>query len=126
MTQPQPQKILQLAGEGGGLCLYRTETNGAIRYSWDSTWQVPDESGDVPTKTPGWKPRVYESISEAVDAAPRYWIHLAPVFVTEDLRESLLQLVSARLANSHLLPSDIQDKLARWERACGRRPERPR
>lgn len=126
MTQPQPQKVLQLAGEGGGLCLYRFENDGVTRYSWDSTWQVPDEYGNVPTKTVGWKRRMYEFVSEAIDAAPRYWIHLAPVFVSEDLRESLLQLVSVQLTNSHLLPSDIQDKLARWERVCGRRTQRLR
>ena len=115
--QHEPLRVLHLVGEGGGLSLFRFQQDGVIGYTWDCAWQVPDENGDVPMKTVGWEPKTYACVSEAIDAAPRYWIFLLPVFVREDLRNLLLTLVSARLGHSNLSSQDIEDKLNRWKTA---------
>src|SRR4051812_18155906 len=100
MTQPNPQKIVRLAGEGGGLDLYVFETDTGMRFSWDSIWQVPDEDGKQPTKTQGWKAAEYLSLTDAVAAAPAYWIYLAPLFVREDFQALVWKHASTQLTDS--------------------------
>ena len=116
------QKILQLAGEGGGLTLYCMEKDGTLRYWWQSLWTIPDETGRIPTRTPDQEPKSYASIREAMDAAPRYWALLFPVFVRDDFRDLFVELVSARFATLGLPSPEIEDKLDRWKRGGRPRP----
>lgn len=115
---PDAHLILSLVGEGGGLKLYCLVTDGAIRFAWESAWQVLDEHGCEPVKTPGWKAKEYLSVADAVDGASSHWTFLAPTFVREDFRSMIWRLTSERLAESRMSPTRIEDALARWKRAC--------
>ena len=117
-NQTAAEEILVLAGEGGALKLYCVEKDGTHRFAWDSIWQVPDEQGNEPIKTAGWKAKEYATLSDAIDAAPKYWLFLAPVFVAAEFREVFWNLASARLAESEQSSQFIEDCLSRWERAC--------
>jgi hypothetical protein len=116
--QSDARIILELAGEGGGLDLYCVEKDGTLRFAWDPIWQMPGEDGQEPTKTVGWKAKQYMSVTDAVDAAPKYWLSLMPVFVRADFRDFFWNLASARLAESGRPPEFIRRCLGRWERAC--------
>src|SRR5436190_1690766 len=106
MVQPNPQKVVRLAGEGGGLDLYVFETEAGMRFSWDSIWQIADEDGNEPTKTLGWKAVEYLSVINALEAAPSYWIYLAPPFVHEDFRASVWGYVSEQFSE---IPSSARE-----------------
>lgn len=111
------ERIIGLAGEGGGLDLFCCVTNGVARFAWDRIWQMPDADGE-PQKTPGWKERDYPTISDSFDAAPGYWTWLAPSFVHADHRAAVWQIVSERLTKSRLRPGQLHDAIARWKRVC--------
>ncbi len=121
--QSDAQRILALAGEGGGLDLYCVEKDGTLRFVWNPIWQMPDEDGQEPRKTVGWKATAYVSVADAIDAAPKYWLFLAPVFVRADFQDLFWKLASTRLAESRRPPEFIRRCLDRWQRAC-RRPIR--
>ncbi len=118
MSDQNNARILGLAGEGGGLDLYCVEKDGALRFTWDPIWQMLDEDGQEPRKTVGWKAKEYVSVSDAIDAAPKYWLVLMPVFVRADFRDLFWKLASARLAESGRSPEFTRRCLGRWEQAC--------
>jgi hypothetical protein len=118
--QPSPQEIVALAGEGGGLTLYLLETDRGMRFSWNSIWQMPDESGQEPTKNPDWKAPEYLTVADAIAGVPAYWVYLAPLFVREDFQALFWEYASKQLAESAKSPRLIASSLARWKRACRR------
>ena len=113
-------KIIDLVGEGGGLSLYLLETDDGMRFSWNSVWQIPDEGGEEPRKTPGTRAKEYLTVSEAIAGAPGYWIYLMPKFVRDDFRPLFLDLVARRLAGTTMPAERRESCLARWRRACRR------
>jgi hypothetical protein len=108
---------VRLAGEGGGLVLYELKKGGATRYTWDSAWGFPDESGEIPAKQAPRELQAFPSIAEAMEAAPRWWIHLIPTYIRDDLHDRLLGLVSAKLTTSGMSTQDIEEKVKRWKTA---------
>jgi hypothetical protein len=116
----QGDRFLRLAGEGGGLDLYRFERAGAMRFSWDRLWQVPDENGRDPPKTSGWREREYATLIEAVSAAPAYWPLLMPVLVHPDYCDELWTLATDRLSRSRHSFDVVERCRERWEHACRR------
>jgi hypothetical protein len=50
-----------------------------------------------------------------MEGAPRWWIHLIPTYVRDDLRDIFLGLVSTTLATSGMSTQDIEEKLERWK-----------
>ncbi len=114
---PDAHLILSLVGENGGLKLYCLVTDGAIRFAWDSAWQVLDDHGREPVKAPGWNAKECLSVADAIDGGAGFWTFLAPTFVREDFRIMIRRLASERLTKSRMSPTRIEDALVRWKRA---------
>jgi len=113
MNEPaKAQRIVALAGEGGGLDLYCLEKDSVIHFVWDRIWQIPGDGGEEPKRTSGWGAQEYATVPAAIAAAPGYWLYLAPVFICEELRETLWKIASARLALSKQPPDFIESCLA--------------
>lgn len=112
----EPELVLRIAAEGGGLTLIRQRIDGGWRFRRTTSDQSLWTTGEAPsplTRTSPWV-ATWDAAVQLLDRYP--WVSLAPLVVHREYRAAVLQAVRERLSAPRR--SISERAMQQWESAC--------